>query len=214
MLSVPYYESKGDPNRCFEASMKSVLKYFTPNSDCSLEQLDEMVGRKPGMWTYTHQIVPVLHKLGLNVRFYSRDTIERYTTKRRLLGLLKNSYDKKSLSFVLQHTDVETVVAKAVECQRYTLFEAKRLRFNEIERHIDMGHIPMVLLDWHTLESIRGPYQGHFVVMTGYDSDNVYYHENSESMPVPNRKVPKVRFAKAWDNVRTGNDVVIALGTR
>lgn len=212
LLKIPFYKSEGDPNRCYEASMKSVLKYFFPEKDFSFEELDELVGRKPRMWTYTHQIVPVLHDLGLSVIFCSTDPMDSLSSVKSFMELLKKYKTQESIDHVLKNTDVETVVNAAVKCKQYDLFEHKRLAFSEIQRHLDQGHIPMMLLDRNILIGKKGPYQGHFVVVTGYDDNFVYYHENLEKAPKSNAKVRKDVFVKAWDNSGTGNDVVLVVG--
>lgn len=54
-----------------------------------------------------------------------------------------------------------------------------------------LGHLLLVLLDWYIVIGKKGPYQGHFGIITGFDSKNIYFHNSGPKNPKPNMKIPK-----------------------
>ena len=70
ILDVPFYTNAGDGRQCLQASLQSLIKYYL-NTDYSLEELDELTGRKPAQWSWTVQGALALYNLGLDVCLYS-----------------------------------------------------------------------------------------------------------------------------------------------
>lgn len=214
-IKVPFRVAIGDPDRCYEAAMQSVLLYYYPDSAITLDELDRLVGRKPGFWTWTCQLVPVMDHLGVSVEYFSEDDLVMQSTKENLIKLLEQTYRAPGeFERVLAKTEVAVVTARARECLESGLYLRRRLTWNEIETRMENGQIPMILLDYNILVSRPGPYQGHFVVVTGFDERSVFYHENSEKIAQADRTVPKADFVRAWDLNTTGRDVVFATGRK
>lgn len=212
-LDVPFRIAVGDPDRCYEAAMQSVITFYYPESSVTLEELDELVGRKPGYWTWTCQLVPVMHRLGVRVEYFTEDDLEQQGTTAGLIQLLKEVYQEPGeFERVRKKTDLEVVSARARESIDSGLYKRQRLAWPEIEARMRAGAIPMVLLDYNVLVKRDGPYQGHFVVVTGFDNDWVTYHENSEKVAEANRKVRKEDFIQAWNLDTTARDTVFATG--
>ena len=207
-LKIPFYENKGDGNQCMQVSMKSVLKHFL-GKDFSLRKLDNLTGRTKGKWTWTTQIVPVLYELGLEVKYFSKQDYWIFSNKasiRKLYG--------KSAGMAIKLTNMKSLKDSINKMKRYDLFEKKKLSFKSIENKIKNGNVPLMLIDWNKLNKINGLYQGHFVVVTGFNAKNVYYHESGPINPKPNKRVLKKDFISAWNANGTDNDVVIVSGRR
>lgn len=52
------------------------------------------------------------------------------------------------------------------------------------------------------------------LILEGFDSKSIYYHESGPGDPTPNKKVSKKAFIKAWNANGTDNDVVLVYGKR
>ncbi|MFH1501280.1 MAG: hypothetical protein ABIE22_05045 [archaeon] len=209
MLEIPFYENKGDGNQCMQVAMKMVLKHFL-NKDISLEELDKLTGRGQGEWTYTSQIVPVLYDLGLEVKLYSKEALEPYLGGEPFI----RKHFGESADKVIKMSNISVMVKSVKKLLKYKLFEKRLLDFKEIEQHIRKGHIPLVAIDHNVLVGVKGLYQGHFVAITGFGEDSVYYHESGPANSQPNKKVKKEIFIQAWNAPGTDNDVVIVFGKR
>ncbi len=209
ILSVPFYENKGDGKQCMQVTIKSVLKHFI-NKDFSLEELDKLTGRKKGFWTWTSQVVTVLHDLDLKVKFYSKGDLEPFLQGKPFI----QKHFGKDAEKILKFTDLPVVIESIKKLHKYNIFEKRKLPFDEIESHIEQGHIPLMLIDHNKIVEKEGLYQGHFIVVTGFDNQNIFYHESGPKKPEANKKVLKSTFIEAWNANGTDNDVVIVYGKR
>lgn len=209
ILKIPFYENCGDGNQCMQVAMKIVLKHFL-NKDYDLEELDNLTNRKENLWTYTPQIVSVLHDLGLDLKFYSKENLEHYLEGEEFIRKHYGQDAEKILKF----TDVPTVIKATEKLLKYNVFENKILSLKDIEENIINGNVPMILLDYNKITRIKGLYQGHFVVVTGFDDEFIYFHESGPKNAEHNKKVKKKYFEEAINANGTDNDCVIVFGKR
>ncbi|MBI2658376.1 hypothetical protein HYX08_06825 [Candidatus Woesearchaeota archaeon] len=209
MLDVPFYENKLEGNQCMQASMKSVLKHFL-DKEFSLQELDRLTGRKKGFWTWTSQIVTVLHDLGLDLKYYSKTDLGPFLEGEPFI----RKHFGKDADKILKFTDLPEVMKSIKKLKKYGVFEKKRLSFDDIANYIKQQHVPLMLIDWNKIAGIKGSFQGHLVVVTGFDEENVFYHESGPRNPAPDKQVSKKIFMEAWNANGTDNDVVIVFGKR
>jgi len=188
--------------------MQSVLKHFL-DKEYSLDELDKLTGRKDGFFTWTSQIVPVLYDLGLNVKYYSRTALDPFLEGENYI----RKHYSDSAEKILKVTDMPIFIDSIKKLKKYNLFEKKILPFENIEKNLLNGYIPMVVINHKTIKGEDG-WLGHFVVITGFDKENIFYHESGPFEPTPNKKVSKEMFIKAWNDSSTDNDVVIVYGKR
>lgn len=209
LLDVPFYTNTNDGNQCYQVCMQAVLDYYL-GKKYSVEELDKLTKRKTGMWTWTTQIVPVLYDLGLEVKYYSKDNPELFSGGEKAI----RDYFGQDAEKILEHTNVPVMIESIKNCQKYNLFEERVLPFKEIEDHISQNHVVLALIDWNIVAEKEDLFEGHMVVVTGFDESNVYYHESGPVNPQPNKKVSKKLFVRAWNEPSTGNDLVIVMGKR
>ncbi|MBU3941267.1 MAG: peptidase C39 family protein [Nanoarchaeota archaeon] len=207
LLKIPFYENNGDGNQCMQVAMKSVLKYFL-DKDFSLSELDNLTGRKEDFWTYTSQIVSVLYDLGLDLKFYSKEDLKPFL---RGESFIKEHFGKDA-DKILKFTDVPIVVKTTEKLLKYNIFEKRKLSLKEIQICLEKGYVPMVLIDYNKITRKTDFYQGHFVVVTGFDKEYLYFHESGPNNPEPNKKVRKEFFEEAINANGTDNDCVIIFG--
>lgn len=209
MIKVPFYENNGDGKQCMQVAMKSVLKYFL-DRDYSLKELDKLTGRKTGLWTWTCQVVIVLHDLGLKVKYYSTTDLESYLEGEPFF----RKHFGKDADKILKFTDMPVVMNSIRKLMEYNIFEKRKLSFDEIESHIEQGHVPLMLIDSNKIVGREDFFTGHFVAVTGFDDQNVFYHEPGPHNPEKNKSVPKSTFVEAWGAAGTDNDAIIVFGKR
>ena len=209
ILNVPLYENNKDGNQCMQASMQSVLKYYL-NKEFSLEELDILTNRKPNLWTYTPQIVSVLCDFGLNLKYYSKEDIEPFLAGESFF----RAHYGKDADKILSFTDLPVVINSIKKLFDYDVFEKRIISIKEIEDNLSKEHLIVVLIDHNIINNIIGNYQGHAVVITGFDNNYIYYHDSGPSNPEPNKKASKETFEKAMNANGTDNDCIIIFGKK
>ena len=202
--NLPFYKNDFDGSRCVPVCGKIVLEHFL-GKKYSLDLLDKLMKRKPNMWTYTAQLVNVLHKEGLNVRYYSKFDLKPFLEGEPFF----RKHFGKDAETILKYTDLP-VVLEAIEKILYSdIFEKRELSISEIEENLMKGNIPIVVIDNNKISGKEGNFQGHVVVVTGFDEENIYFHESGPTNPTPNKKVKKETFIEAMNANGTDNDCVI-----
>ncbi len=154
LLNIPFYENKGDGNQCMQVAMQSVLKYFL-NKEYSLEELDKLTRRKAGFWTWTSQIVPVLHNLSLTVKYYANTDLQRFLEGEKYI----QKHYGKDADKILKYSDVPVIIKAIRKVLNHEIFEKKKLRGDEIEAEIKNGCIPLMLIDDNKIRQRQGFYQ-------------------------------------------------------
>ncbi|MFH0857447.1 MAG: peptidase C39 family protein [Candidatus Magasanikbacteria bacterium] len=209
ILNIPFYENRGDGNQCMQVAMKCVLEYFL-NKRFSLNELDKLTGRKEHLWTYTLQIAPVLYDLGLELKFYSKEDLKSFLEGE---SFIRENYGKDAEK-ILKFTDIPIIVQATKKALDYDLFERREVSLEDIQDHLEKGHVPMILIDYNKIVKEVDFYQGHFVVVTGFDDEHVFFHESGPENPEPNKKVKKEIFKEAFYANGTDNDCIIVYGKK
>ena len=206
-LDIPFHANDGDGKQCFQAAMRMVLEFYL-GKDHSLRELDKLTRRKQGLWTYTPQAATALHNLGLDVEFRSKEPLEPFLQGEEFI----REHAGEDADHILKHTDVPVVVAATREALERGVFRQGATTVEDLERHLDKEEVPVVLVDYNKLMDKDGPYQGHAVVVTGYDEDNIHYHESGPKSPEPHKEATKEGFQAAMDAKGTDNDCIIVRG--
>ena len=209
IIDLPFYENDADGNRCAQVCAKIVLEHFL-GMDYSLDELDELMKRKIGKATYTTQVVGVLYDLGLDLKYYSGSELEPFLEGEEYI---RRHYGKDAEK-ILRFSDVPVAVESIRKVLDKGIFENKKLSLEEIMGFIEMGAVPIVLIDYNKIIGRDDFYQGHTIVVTGFDDENIYFHQSGPSSPTPNMKVRKDVFVEAMDANGTDNDCVVVFGKR
>ena len=207
--NIPFYKNDEDGNQCLQVATRSAIKHFL-NKDYSLEELDRLTGKKANFWTYTSQIASVLHDVGLKIKYYSKEALEPFLEGE---SYLRKHYGKNA-DKILKFTNVPTVVESIENLLTYDIFKQKKISLSSIEEEIKKGYVPIVLIDNNIIIKKDDYYQGHAVVITGFDNEFIYYHDSGPSNPTSNKRIDKKIFIKAMDSNGTDNDCIIVFGKR
>ncbi|MDE1762304.1 MAG: hypothetical protein KGH78_03885 [Candidatus Micrarchaeota archaeon] len=209
MLDLPFYRNDKTGIQCYQVAMQIPIKHFL-GRECTLDELDKLTKRRGPFYTYTTQVVPVLHDMGLEVKYFSPVDQKPFLAGE---SYIREHYGKDAEDY-LKVTDMEVMVESVRNMLKYNLFEQRKLTVEEIEDHIRNGHVLIAVIDYYKLVGKVGGYQGHVVVLTGFDSDNFYIHQSGPEDPIPNMKIPRERFMDAWNANGTDNDMVVVYGRR
>ncbi|MGM5487971.1 MAG: peptidase C39 family protein [Nanobdellota archaeon] len=204
ILDIPFYTNSG--TQCSQVAMKNVLEYF--GKMYSLSQLDHATGRRDSFYTWTTQNVAALFNLGMEVKAFSTDKLEPY--------LAGEDYIRERFGpdadAILSVTDIEPFLWSIQSCIANGLYEYRNLSLEEIQDHLKAGHIPIVTVDWNKLYGKDGPFDGHTIVLTGFDKDHVYYHESGPKFAQSNKPVSRSKFSTAAGIGTDNQEAVIVFG--
>ena len=204
-LDVPFHDGHGEKNQCMQIAMQSVIQYFL-NEVYTLDELDKVTGRQKGKWTAVSQGVLGLYELGLKAEAYCASDEPDFRVR----------YGRDAEK-IIKNLDVAVANAYSEKAVENHLIQVKKLRFEDIEKDIEEGCVPIMIVDLNVLlDGASRSYNGHSVVVTGFDEEYVYYHEPGYFLfpSTPHKRVPKKLFLKAWNANGTDNCVIIVCGKR
>ncbi len=205
LLKIPFYKNVG--SRCVQASMRSVIKYFL-NKDLSLAKLDKLTGRKADRWTWHCQMNHVLYDMGLKVKTFGKTDLRPYLGGPEAIRKLHPPEEAEKMIEMMDFKAVKKAIMKVLKNRAFT---NKILKFSELEDHLRKGHVPLMSIDINYFKG-KKTYHGHMVILTGFTKKYVYCHDPGPMNPMPNKKVLKKRFIKAWK--RADNRTTIVYGKR
>ena len=202
-LDIPYVEQKGPS--CTPAQVLMALKYYFPEKEYSLSQIDKLMGRDNEEWTWFSQAFPVLLRQGLDVYYYSTTPYFQITPE-----FLRKFYGEEDGAFMDSVTDwVEFEKSVKFLKQNPERFSNTKLSWNEVEEAVNRENLVLMIIDNNVLEKRIGVYNGHGITITKITPTKVYFHDSSLE---PNRIVSKMDFIAAWNAPGTDNDVILIKG--
>lgn len=206
-LDIPFYTNDGDGNQCFQACIRSVLSYYEL-PDRTLDELDVISSREPNGWTWSTQVVYTLDRLGIqNTLYTTQDIHAGLTVQDHLQELFGEDAEK-----YIQLTNVESVQTSTQWVISNERYKKSAVPKEELIRWLDEKQPVIALLDWNTVTNQEGSYQGHAVVITGYDENHFFVHNNGPRNAQAHLPIPYEKFFEA-QTPATDSDLIRIHGT-
>lgn len=197
MLEIPFYENHG--YRCAETTVKSVLKYYFPERDYSLIEIASLLNRRDGKLVYMTQLANALINLGLEIDYYSSYGLGKYLRedpKTRMKEIYGENAEK-----IIKHTDFSALEKCIKRLNKYKGYKRGSLTFSDIKNAFSDSNLIICLLNYDIFVERENNYNGHYVIITNIDEENIWYHEVGPKNAQPNKKIEKRRFINSWNKL-------------
>ena len=201
-LDIPYVKQEGPT--CVPSQVTMALKYYYPEKDYTLEQVDQMIGREGKNWAWFSQALPILIQEGLDAHYYSLTPYEQLTPEYVL-----EYYGEDNGKLINDVTDWEGLTESINFLKTSKRYTKKKLSWQAVERAFNQGDVIMMIIDYNTLKGMPGLYSGHGVTITYINQTQVIFHNSASE---PNQKAKKQEFIDAWNAFGTDNDIIIIKG--
>lgn len=192
--SVPYFPNLSDNTHCLQAVLKMILKYFEPDKDYSYEDLDILSDKVPGMWTWATRALINLKKKGYDLVNIEEFDYLSFSRDGEKCLIEKFGYDDAQIQ--IKNCNLQKEMSDAKEFEEIIGNNFRLPNIIDIKVLIDKDYLVGCNINYEALENKVG-YSGHFVLVFGYDDNNLYFHD--PGLPAfPNRKVTLEIFNNAW----------------
>jgi len=198
LLDIPFFKQTSKLN-CGPSALKMVLDYF--GEDVSIGVLEERVGIKEGKGTSSIQVAMGAKLSGFNVRVYSK-----------IIGF---NDENKELDFYKKYAGEDLESAELIERARKlgVEMEERTIDLDELLNYVSEDSVMIILLDWNVVKDNKEKgFLGHFVVVTGFDDENVFVHDHGLNDPKENRGIKREVFEAARKSLGTDEDVIVIRG--
>jgi len=192
--SIPFYSNTPDDTHCYQAALKMIIAYFSPDENYSWKELEEISAKVPKLWTWPTAGQLWLRNKGLDI--ISVDSFDRekfiLNGEKYLLDFYGEEVGKEQIAHSNIDQEVE-IMKRAVENIGY---KTGIPTTDDLKKFIDNGYLLICNVNGNTLNSENG-YTGHFVVIFDYDENSFFLH--NPGLPArPNQEIVIDQFLKAW----------------
>ena len=191
-LNIPFRKSEED-TECAQRCLQMILEYFEEKH--SIKKLSRLTKQLPSGMTWTAGIAMASKKLGFGTKIISKSNF---------------SHEKDEIEYYKKNTkEMKTLHNLIKENKRLKIkTNETNLSITQLTKLLTKNSIPIILINWNVLTK-KKKYQGHFVVLSGYDNKNIYVHNPGIAKAQPFMKIKKELFKKAWESKGTDKDIVL-----
>lgn len=194
-LDVPFVENPDD--KCVPATTGIILAYFMPEKKFTMPELEKLCGYIEGRGTWQTKPLLELHRLGFQVHWIEDFDHEAFAEdpEKYLASIL----DKEALEYQLKNTDLKLEAERMKEYMELGLpLERRAATDEDIKHFLDDGWLVRLEVNARPLAGRTG-YEGHSVVVIGYDDNEVVIH-NPDGVDgnKPNQHVSWELLNRAW----------------
>lgn len=191
---VPFYANTDDGTHCFQACLRMMLKYYLPERDFTWRELDAISAKVENQWTWPTAALLWLNENGFKVRNVETFNYEDFAR----LGdaYLLDYFGRQVGQKQIDHSDIHQEVRFARAFIQKISSETRVPEIIDLQQSLDDGQLPCCNVNSRKLNNEDG-YSGHFVVITGYDDDNLILHDPGLP-PHKYRVAAKELFEQAW----------------
>lgn len=178
-LEVTFFPDKSDSGlNCYEMVLKMILKYFIPNNEYNLEELEKITQKKEDQFSYSSSSYIFLLNLGFEIKTISMFDTDKFIANGRVylkeyLGTVL--YDIQDASGDIDNgiamlKDFKETIKKNLDFKRNYVSVTSSPKIDDIKSLIDDGF----LIDCTI-------YEAHSVLVFGYTDLDVIYHDPAEA---------------------------------
>lgn len=201
MLNVPFVKNPG--GQCGQACMLMALGYYFPEKKFTFEQINDLIGRKEGMWTFLTQDAAAMDQIGLKVKVYSSTDIP--AGRQAVIDSFKQALGKDFKS-IMEHIDLDIYESFAKIAKKEGLFEVRNNSLGDLKIFFDQGCLVIPKVDRGALLNCQGAFRGHFVLIVDMDNEFVTIHDPSDG---PAIRYPIGIFDQAHAVLAVDGDVLV-----
>lgn len=198
MLEIPFYPC--EKRRCAQAAMKSALKAIMPERDFSFEELDELTKHSTRCMTSLPQVAMGFMKLEVNFRYYAKPGWANAVLANDFTGLIRKRFRELS-EVILARTDLDSLKYSLnyIAKDPRVIEREEDITLEDIENMVTKNEIPICIVNYDIISGNRSQFGGHSLIITGFENDQVIYHDSGPVNPAPNKRVSREVLEGARD---------------
>jgi hypothetical protein len=198
MLSIPFYLNHS--HKCAQTAMKSVLKVVLPERDFSYKELDELVDYCEGKIVFPCQIAAGFLEIGIDFDYYVRNGGLNQIIDENIKEYIQKFYGKNCHE-LLGTFDIDTLkdsARKVLDSGKFVEL-TKRPSVEYLVKLLESKSIPICLINYDTFVGRENKFKGHYLIITGFDNDEIIYHDTGPKGAGANKRVSESHFEQAWN---------------
>ncbi|MCA9373034.1 peptidase C39 family protein [Candidatus Woesebacteria bacterium] len=210
MLHIPFFENTTDNTHCFQAVVRMVAKFYWPEEEYSWEELDQVTGKEPGMWTWPLRGYLWLQQKGLAISMVEVFDYELFAAngKEYLVDFVGQAVADEQDA----HSNIETEMEYTKQVLEKISVTKKIPTLDDVEKAIVQEKIVICNVNSASLNNIPG-YSGHFVIVLDVRDSAVIIHDPGQPAKAQ-RVVSRTDFDRAWGSPAAEQKNMVVVGKR
>ena len=204
-LEIPFIKSRGW--ECGQACVSMIIKYYYPDFEPDFDEFNKIIHHTPGKYTFPLQDAILLDHYGVKAKCFSSEGIP---TTNEDPDVFKRWY-KEEWEYQKQFIDLDTYNWMVKTGREKNLFEQKNTTFDEILELVIQGNLVTTVIDWNILIGKKDNYQGHAIVISGIEGDDILIHDPDLE---PYMKYSKEKLKDAYEHPIIADDLTVAYGKK
>jgi len=197
MLKIPFYKNTKDGLHCFQACLKSILKFYFPKENYSFKYLDKVTAHKKGKGTWVSAALIFLAKKGfdiINIEIFDYKKFAKLGEK-YLENLWTDEVFQEQKRF--SNFKNEQKLAKKLVSKKKIELKTRPATLQDIKLFFKKKYILLCTINPQVLKKQKG-YYSHLVLITDIKKDFIVFHDPGPP-PLKNKKVSTKLFMKAMN---------------
>lgn len=204
-LEIPFIKSSGF--ECGQACIAMITKYYFPEITIDINEINKFIHHRKDKYSFPLQLAIYLDESGLNTKCFSSDDIP---TLKENPDIFKKWFGNE-YETLIKNIDLDTYDWMAKEGRKRDLFRRKNTEFNDVIKLFEDGNTVCFPIDWNTLQNINGEYEGHFLLISGIEGDDILVHDPDIGPHVPYKKSA---LEKAFNHPVMEDDLIVVYGKK
>ena len=193
-LKVPLYINKHYD--CGPVCLEMIFDFFGQKK--SFEEIQQVVNPEKSGATLTIGLAKAAQHFGFQTTFYTKQLVNEELFTHEFYQEVTNGEEEYFKKIKVLTAECESLGVNIYE---------KTLTLKDITKKISEDCLAIIILDWGVIKGLD-KYHGHFVVITGYDEDNIYVNQPGPSNPDTNMKISRELFDRARKAPGTDEDIM------
>jgi len=174
----------------------SIAKYFDPSFDYPMKNWSRLTGYEEGLGTWANAGLIWFSEHGYDVKHYETFDFKEFIKSPR--EYMIQIHGQEAGNWGYEHTNVPKEIERMIALLDANIVESREPVIEDIKNGLNEGYLPRVTINAYALDNETG-YEGHAVVITGYDDDFIILHD--PGLPaLADRKIAIDVFLKAWSD--------------
>lgn len=193
-MEVPFYGNTSDNKHCYEAVLRMILKFYLPGKEYSWDVLDEMTGKKKGLYTWPQRSYVAMRQLGFEIKVIGVFSYDEFI--KNGVKYLEKEFGKEVAEDQEKNSDIEYEIENIKNIRDLIQKETRTPSSNEIVKLLSDGFLIECNVNSKSLAGATG-YASHSVLIFKSHADSFTLHDPG----LPPKKSLEVKFNifnRAW----------------
>jgi hypothetical protein len=188
-------------HRCAQVSLKCILSKKFQDRNFTLQELEYLTSHHSNEVTYPIQIAHALAVLDIDFKYYVKPNwITLLSSQSIFEKSLKDFYGNYAENILLAtNQNALFTSASFLQGDKRVIESPIKPSIQSLEKNLEEGNIPICLINYDIYTNRPNKFKGHYLIITGYDSTNLFCHDSGPKGAAPDKPISKEAFQKAWN---------------